>query len=83
MLFKNFGSIKIFLIFKLIKKQVKIIKENFNRRLNKKPILTHRRLRFIPNAAINLISCVITFALVGLILFILFRYLIMSFYHLH
>jgi hypothetical protein len=83
MILKNFGSIKILLIFKGIKKQIKIIKENFNRRLHREPVLTNRHLRFIPNVVINLISCVITFALVGIILFLLLRYLSMSFYNLN
>ena len=57
-------------------------KENIHERLHREPILTHPRLKFIPNIVLNLISFFITFAVAGTIFYFLINYLIMKFYHL-
>ncbi len=67
---------------KIIKNIITVVKENIYKSLHREPMITHRRLKFIPNVVLNLISFFITFLVVGSFLYLLLRYLIMKFYHL-
>ena len=66
----------------IIKKKIKIAKEAIHSRLHREPLITHPRLKFIPNIVVNGISLLLTLAIVGVLLYFILDYLIMKFYHL-
>ena len=63
--------------------KINIIKKSFHERLHREPVLTHRRLRFIPNIVLNIVGLFITFLVVATLIYVIVHYLIMLFYHLN
>ena len=66
----------------IIKKKIKIAKQNIHERLHREPYYTHPRLKFIPNIIINIFSFLLAVAVVTSLLYIVLDYLIKKFYHL-
>lgn len=60
-----------------------MIKKSFYERLHREPVLTHRRLRFIPNIVLNIVGLFITFLVVATLIYVIVHYLTMLFYHLN
>jgi uncharacterized membrane protein len=51
-------------------------------RLHREPYFAHPRLKFIPNIVVNLISFLLSFAVVASVVYFILNYLITKFYHL-
>lgn len=66
----------------MIKKKIKIAKENIRERLHREPYYTHPRLKFLPNIVVNLIGFILSFTVVAALLYVVLNYLIKKFYHL-
>lgn len=65
-----------------MKKKVKLITSNIHEYFNREPYYNHPKLKFIPNIIINGVSFLIAIALIGAVLYFIFRFLIKAFYHL-
>jgi hypothetical protein len=66
----------------IIKKKIKIVKQQIHDRLHREPYYVHPKLKFIPNIILNLISILISLIVIGFLINLLIHFVTNKFYHL-
>ena len=66
----------------MTKKKISISKNKIHERLHREPSYIHPKLKFIPNIILNLISFIVSLAVVATLIYLLIIYLADKFYNL-